>query len=619
MSAPPRRRNQIITRCAAITFAALLFAVPAAAQGDEDEGYRDSLVMDDNGDALVIWSPEGLDDVSLELRLRSPSGSETTLAADGQSVTTTQGAMDLLGFGSNPGFSNGVAAFKAGLETDGDGHSDIAAAVCTADTSAVTLIAEAHGGGNGTAVDPDNNAGTTNDFTICSIEPMPEINASGQVVFGTHVDLYGGATIDYNDCQNNSMGEWADENKAVIRYTSGGSPALECLMVGGDTLTLDPPFIGSSTTYTVTEVGFTHLGGGAFNSSGHAAAVAMLDNDVNVRADGGAAETPNYYYDDRTALVYLRDNGDFCLIAATGPDSIYQELMGAVINDSGQVLFKGEERSGSSYCGYDGYSCSETDASLNLFTCSGGITNIVDTDDQVPNSDYYYQGFSPHYSINSSGDVAFVAGMNDAAGVQNGNRNCGQGVYYWDGSTVTEIAGLRETWDDWNSDCTADTGGPFTTGFDGFDWQEFGSMASITDDGWVYFVAESWDDLTSGECAGFTPDDDGVTALLGWHPNQGMVEIMREGFEYDGELVNRIYAPQPELRDQTNGDQFAVTVVFDADRDCDSYDTDDYVEVIVPGVQPQEGPGIPALGKAGIALLIVLLAGIGVALSRRFV
>jgi hypothetical protein len=611
--------STLVARAALLAFAAVLFALPAAAQGNEDEGYRDSLVMDSNGDALVIWSPEGSTDVSLELRLRDPGDNETLLADDGRLVTTTAGSEYIIGFGSNPAFNSGTTAFMAGLETVDDGHTDLAQAMCTADTTTLSIIAEARGGSAGSAVDPDNSGGTSNDFTLCNLEPMPAINASGQVAFGAHVDLNGGASITFGDCENNSASEFADETKAVVRYTSGGSPALECLLVGGDSITVAPPFIGSSTAHTVTDIGFTHLGGTVFNSSGHASALVWLDNDITTRADIGGAESPMTYTDDRIGLVYLRANGNSSLIAATGPDSIYQELMKAVINDSGQALFKGEERTGSSNCGYYGYGCSEADSSLNLWTSGGGTSIIVETGDQAPNSDYYYQGFSPHYTLNSSGDVAYVAGLNENPDPTAGSRNCGQGVYYWNGSTVTEIARAMDDWNDWDVGCTTDTGGSFTTSFNGFDFHEIGSMASVTDSGWVFFVVENYDAVSGGVCDGLIPDDDEVTMLLGWHPSFGMVEIMREGFEFEGEIVNRIFAPMPELRDQTAGSNFAVTVVFDTDRDCVDFDSDDTTEVVVPDVEAQAAPGIPALGKAGIVLLVVLLAGIGVVLSRRFV
>jgi hypothetical protein len=636
----------------AIAFAALLVVLPAAAQGDEDEGYRDSLATNDNGEALVIWSPEASDNVSLELRLRAPGGGETTLAADGQSVTTSAGSETLVGFGSNPSFNNnGMAVFMGGIEYDGDGfEDDDACGIFRATTTTLQLIAEGRGddpkgAGNGS---PDGQAIAGD--TLCSFEPMPAINDNGQVVFGAHMDRgddggVGVVDFDFEECGNRHWDEalyidasnYPHERKGIFRWTSG--TGLEMLLrTYDDTIFVansgnTAEYVSADTTFEFTKAGFTHTGGKVLNSSGRAVARAFLDDDTtddssdtNTLTNCGSCvagvcdcDQREAWRDDLDAIMYLRGPGDdYQLVAATSPPgggSVFNELNRPVMNDSGQVLFVGAQGTDGNRCGYGEGWCNEDWVSLNLWTSSGGRQQLYDTNDQAPNSDYYYQGFSPHHSINSSGDVAFVAGLNDAAGPQNGNEDCGQGVYYRSGSTVTEIARAMDNWNDWDSLCTADTGGPFTTSFNGLVFHEVGSMASVTDDGWVFFVVENYDSISGGVCDGFDPDDE-VTALLGWHSTFGMREFMREGTEYDGRLVNRIFVPQPELRDQTYADQMAVTVVFDDDRDCESFDSDDTTEVVVP--EPQAGAlPIPTLGIAALVLFVVLLAGLGVVLLRR--
>jgi hypothetical protein len=653
------RGFRLVSRAAIAVITVLLFALPAAAQGNEDDGYRDSLVMNDNGEALVIFSPENSGtDPGLQLRLRSAGGSETTLATDGQSITTSAGSETLVGFGSNPSLNNnGMAAFMGGIEYDGDTwENDDACGIFRVTTSSFQLIAEGRGDdpqgtGNGS---PDGQS--VSGDTLCSFEPMPAINDSGQVVFGAHMDRGDEAAnsvavrhFDFEECGNRHWDEalyidaqsYPHERKGIFRWTSG--TGIEMLLrTYDDTIFVansgnTAEYVSADTTFEFTKAGFTHTGGRVFNNSGNAVCRAFLDDDTTddssdtntitncLSCVAGVCDCDQReaWRDDLDAIMYLRGPSDaFDLVAATSPPgggSVFQELNRPVMNDSGQVLFVGAQGTDGNRCGYGEGWCNEDWVSINLWTRSGGRTELFDTNDQAPNSDYYFQGFSPHHSINSSGEVAFVAGLNDAAGPQNGNQSCGQGVYYWDGSSLTEVARAMNNWVEWDSNCSTDTGGPFTTSFDGFVFEEIGSMASVTDNGWVFFVVENYDTLSSGPCDGFVPDGDEVTALLGWHPNQGMVEIMREGFEYEGEIVNRIYAPQPELRDQTYGDQFAATVVFDADRDCESFDSDDYVEVVVPDIGAQAAEGIPTLGKTGIVLLIVLLAGVGVAMSRRFV
>jgi hypothetical protein len=639
----------LVARAGLLAFAVLLFALPAAAQGDEDEGYRDSLYTNADGDALVIWSPEGSDDVSLELRLRMPNGSETTLASDGQSVTTSAGSETLVGFGSNPTWNNsGVGVFKGGLEYNGDmDEDDDACGIFRVTDTTLTLIAEGRGDdpqgtGNGS---PDGQP--FNGDTMCDFGPMPRIGDGGHILFEVQLDrgdeAANGATVthlDFYDCGRESTQSFYDdandyphERRAIVRRNTGGSLSMLMRSYDDDITILNSgntaDYVSTDTTFDITNVHFNFPGFRLVNDSGFAVTRALLDDDITddstsaLTGCGGNCSQRLAWYDDRDALFYLRDS-DYRLIAAAGPpgESIFQELDTGVINDSGQVLFKGLEGTGGTHCGYwrrDGSNCSDqTWASLNRWTLVGGRQEIVSTDDQAPSSDYYYQGFSPHYTMNNSGDVAFVAGLGDDSDPVTTDE-CGQGVYYWNGSSVTEIARAMDDWDDFDVACTADTGGPFTTSFDGFVFHEIGSMASVTDDDWVFFVVENYDAISGGDCDGVVPDDDEVTALLGWHPVLGMREIMREGSDFDGELVNRIYAPMPELRAQTYGDQFAVTVVFDTDRDCVYEDADDVTEVVVPEVGTQgAGHSIPTLGRSSILLLVILIAGIGVALSRRY-
>lgn len=596
---------------AAATLIAAICPITLLAQED-----RENLIVNSNGTSLLIHDTGLLDDsadLGIDLRLQPLTGGATVIAEDGESVVTSEGSFSIVGFGASPDLNdNGLSTFMSGFGSAAD-TPDTGQGVFRATAGGViTLLAQAWGNADGTAIGSD---------TICHFEPMPAINNPGQVAFGFNSDISGGVLVAHNLCQDlNAIDAGITERKGVARWTSPGT--LIKFIQTGDAITVGAPFRGSSATYNATKTGFTHMGGKVFNDSGHAVADVLLDNDLTVRADTAGAEDPEAdgsgrtYADDRNALVYLRGPSDYLLIAATGPDSMFQELMQPVMNDNGVVLFKGEEEGPGTNCGLDSYECNELDTSLNLWSVAGGLDQILDNSDGPPNSDGTFQGFSPHYEINNAGQVLFSSGLTINGNDDNGDSDSGDYrvvVLRAENGSLRELARTTAAAND-------DTGtGPFTSSADGFDFQMIGSSTILTETGNAFFIAETYDDLGPDPCTGtnlnWIPDGDEVTAVIGWSPNTGNNVLMQEGefFEDTGLRIMRIYPVMSHLRDQTDdASRIVVKIILDADNDCVVDDPDDTFGTGAPAVPTANAvlpAEIPTLSTMSMLLFGLLLAG----------
>lgn len=544
----------------------------ALAQVDEQAGERENFVLAPDGTALVVQTPQ---DNQATLVRRAPNGAISNIVVHGQSLA----GETLDGIGSNPHMNaSGVAAFQATFNADRN-----FTGIFTGTPGSVTKIGKT--------------GDTLNGKSICDIEPFPEINASGQVFFGTTVDFGNGCEED---------GDSINSAKAIFRFTP---PSTTTLMLYAefttpgtpDTITVsNTDFVTSQTTFEVIDAHLIGFGGNVVGDNGAALVTAWLASDGTGQSKAGNKDAPN----DPSALLYLTGpNGSLTqsanLVAMSGgsefPD-LEDGVGKGVMSNSGRVFFSGNN-------GDD----------LRLWSTGAGYTTVVQIGDSLPSGPGTFNGFAPHQDINGSGHVSFTAGLDISATCTGDDFNgysrsppgdianrC-RGVYFYDGS-LHELA--RDT-----VAKVASSGAGAPSSADGFDFDQIGSVTVLEDNDRVIFVAENLDPV-SGCPAPSSSDGDldfGERETTGiFTASQGSInKIVAEGDPAPGGgRISRLFVPMPELRQHSNtAGQFIVRVWVDSDNDCQS----DREQTLLAGFVA-EGGAIPLLGPWGVLLLTGLLA-----------
>jgi len=566
---------------------------PPEAGGDRGsavETVREEFVLLENGATLLVRTLSSAPESTLVRR--NLDGSEDVLSG-GEAI------------GAGPDMNaSGAAAFKGTITEPGSCcPSDPESAIFVADGGLSTIITSANNG-NG---DP---AGSG---TVCQLEPMPVLNDIGQVAFGGSIDESGGDNLAECGAFNNTDLS-TDERKAAFRAASTRGAGVSVLLE-----TNRQESVSTADGFDITDVDLTHEGGRIFNDSGQVAVDVLLDDDATDDptgvCGGDGCSVDETESDDRFGLMRLNDVGDRDLIAHTDPPGgMFQELAGEVINSSGTVMFKGTQASGGTDCGFKGGSCgTETGTQLYLWNDGTGSVAIASSGDSARGGGGTFEGFTPHFDLNDSGEAAFVAGLANVGSCgSNPGAGC-NGVYFHNGSSNIEIARTTDA-----------NPGAFTSSFNGFDFGRIGSVAALEENGSVYFVAENFEATVCD--TGNADNDDGgeFTAVFRWTAGEGLSEIIREGQTLeDGSVITQLAVPMPGLRDHgNNAGGLAISAEIDPDGpqsgDCDATENTLVDEIILGGLV--DVPAIPTLSRQAMVVLVLLLAGLaGLALvnARR--
>lgn len=506
---------------------ALQVGVAAASHNPEPTSHRENIVLLPDGRQLVVTQT---DDDEAGLAMLDEDGDETTIVNWGVCLLDCGDAnKPLIGIGSNPhANSDGVVVFQATMEantSDGvhwDEREDPQAIFMVGTDGDITTIVESRINGEGTAVSGD---------TICGLEPRPQINDAGQIGFGAGLDengnTEGGNLCEDRDRHDSSYGK----RGAILRYTPGEGTELMLLADASQNASFVtvPAGIGAPPgSYAVRDVNILENSAKRMNESGQMLVKAFLDRDGDI----------DYQSDWMDTLIVLNDPGDYAVVAVEG-NSPYRYVNGGVINDDGAVLFRTST-----------HSSDREPAQLHIWTAEDGIETIAETGDTIPGTANTFFNFTPHLDLNEDGNAAFVATIN-------GNNN--DGVFFYNGGTgqITEIA----------RDTSAPGGG--TSSFAGLSFDEIASVAVLTDENEVYFVAEDEDDEPICDV-----DGGEWTALYRWTLSGGLKELIREGqLLDDGARVLNLFVNSPELRRQANASgQFVILAAVDASGGCDIND-----------------------------------------------
>lgn len=431
---------------------ALLPSMLVAQSPDTDTGDRERYVTNTNGQLLSVVSP-----FNNEAEVVFRQGGEETRVIGFDDAVEGLTTIDL-----------GPAGPAVTGPVTGVGHPAmnnqgvIAVTVTLTSQNVYDIELDAPGGVNDSALlvgTPDNLtviANTLKDVTgngdvICNIEPMPQINDSGQVFFGatvqspnllTNENIEAFCDEDGGRVRGNAttLGVWSKSRKAIFRYTPG--VGVERLLLASmkfdeapEIITADPRWTDATTTYRIID---THLIAHSHNSvteSGAAFVFAWLTDSPSFSEDNSRSDDGDY----RTAILYL-DGGAPQLVAATKrspEDSTYPPVdsdfgyLGKLASDpKGRVVFKtaiasrvignynqtgcpvnqGEDVTTEQVCYYEGDT-----PQLYVFTPNSGLAAqpLVASGDTVPGTtDNTFNGFPPLMSTNASGAVAFTAGLN---------------------------------------------------------------------------------------------------------------------------------------------------------------------------------------------------------------
>ncbi len=626
--------------------ALLLVATTALAQE-----RREAMTLNEQGQILQYT---GEDDEPTALV--TTGNSNQTLLAEGDAVAGTGGGT-VDGFGALGDLNDqGIAVLQIAFDDDSGASTDRSdGALAFFNGGTITTVAVSRHDGSGTAFGSD---------TLCAISPMPLINNAGQIAYHGILDIGGDGNLTQSCGDNNFNGGGpteglGGEKSILVRYTPG--PGHEVLIeanyVGGaDTLTTTAAsgYLSGPTTFDITEVDFINTGERKLNSSGTLIAGLSLDNDTSDDAtspgacNGGTANLGCAEDDDRLALVVA--NGTSVIpIAVAGPpgQSSYQGFDGwggqsefqAFLNDGGSVLFKSfsgtEPVRGSQDCGTRDSQCDITEYRIDLYRPGTGVTTLVRTGDTVPTpgSNAIFCDFAPHFSLNDSGNVAFLASLamdgqcdfQTSGGLVDGSGDWEALFYYSDG-TLTEIARNVEA-------AANDTGaGPFVTSFNGLSFDEIGSVAILPNSGVVYFYGEDFDGEEDfpgcpGDLQSNGPSDDNgeLTEIYAWLPNSGIESVLREGdLLPNGDRIVRIATQGPKLRKHANSNGQLVALLETDDAasgDCIFNPDDGDEAVVVTGVSTLPPTlnilEIPVGGPLALGSLMLLLATASLLWLRR--
>jgi len=309
---------------------------------------------------------------------------------------------------------------------------------------------------------------TIGGLTVCNIEPLPQINASGQVFFGTTIET---ETIgsdpgdplcleDGGSFRTGSGDLEYPQAKALYRYTPGSGTQLLLhanmnQSLADEVTTSDPRWVGSETTFKIIDAHLIAHSHGSVTDGGDAMAFVWVTDDSTV--NNANCSSNDVGCTARRGLVYL-DGSSIDLIAleqARVADSAnnldrYAMVDKGVSNNAGRVVFKAEDYGRWS----DDFVFGDTNgiASLNNWTPGGGLSTsaIAKTGDAVPGAaaGTTFNGFPPLQAVDDFGQVAFTAGLEipgfcDAANAPDSDRFAEfcRGIYHTDaGGTITELA-----------------------------------------------------------------------------------------------------------------------------------------------------------------------------------
>ena len=428
---------------------------------------------------------------------------------------------------------------------------------------------------------------------------------------------------------------------ALFRYTPGGghSVLLEGNIYGNaDTLTVsNPDFVDSTIVYKVREVDFIRDGSQRMNEAGAIVAhvelfdgptesgmftgcTAVVDTINDNPFDNPDGSEPLIRYDTISCPGFARGsvtvedalvvyNGSTpTVIAATGPDSIYNELVdeGAIINNSGQVLFRAVR---------DVPVRGASLATLELYTPGSGTTVIAWEGDPVPtpNSNHFFCEFPPHYDLAHDGSFAFQAQIGDCGQLRGGDGETAM-FRYADG-VITELFRTVDL---------EEVGVDVPSTWNGNDIDELSSVAISPTSGLVQFYVESSDaEAEPADCqeerGNFSTNFGGGewTALVSWTELNGLETVMAEGDPIGAgdAYIFRIYAMGPKLRAQANSSAEMVALVdinrdgMDCDVDQDDEDIDETQVVLIGRGTPPVGSilEIPVAGPLGLGIFAAAL------------
>lgn len=485
--------------------ALLLASATVVAQPDDQTGDRERYVVNAAGQILVVESP-----VNNEAQI---------VRRDGVNAQS-----DLIGFGdSAPGVSDDPGDPVHGPIT-GIGHPDmngngvmVSSVVLTSQNIAISASGSPPYNDSAIVTGTPGNLQTVartleeiDGFTVCAMEPLPQINASNQVFFGVtleaqNVDPGGsGETRCFQDAGHIRTATDLEypESKGIYRFTPGGSTDLLLYAsmdqsLADEVTTSDPRWVESETTFDIIDAHLIAHSHGSVTDSGHALAFAWLTDDASVTNANCSSNDVNCTV--RRGLLYLTGSS-IELVAleqervADPADNLdrYAFLDKGVGNSGGRVLFKAEDygRWTSSFSFADDNGA----ASLNVWTSGGGLQSaaLVMTGDAVPGaaSGTEFNGFPPFQSLDDADNAAFTAGLeipgicDDAASGDDFAQFC-RGVYHANSSgTITEVARTTAA-----AQASGAGASSWTDGTDSFQFDSIGSVAVLGSSNAVYFVA----------------------------------------------------------------------------------------------------------------------------------
>jgi len=509
---------------------------------------------------------------------------------------------------------------------------------------------------------------TIDGMTVCSMEPMPQINASGQVFFGATIEsetvgVDPGDPLCFEGAGRVRTGSGDleyPESKAIFRFTPGGGTDLMLFAsmnqsLADEVTTSDPRWVASQTTFKIIDAHLIAHSHGSVTDSGSALAFAWLTDDPNATSSNNSV--------NRRGLLYL-DGSTVQLVALEEDDNAeigrFASIDKAISDSDGRVVFKAEDYLDCCADNFGG-------ASLNVWTPGGGLQNaaLAETGDPVPGAaaGTVFNGFPPLQATDQFDQVAFTAGLEipgvcDEATSGTSFADFCRGVYHVNsGGTITEVA--RTT-----AAAQANGAGAslWTDGTETFVFDSLGSVAVLgTDPGTVYFVAfdafdvdannNPVDPLTlepdgperndhNSDVGVFVWDGGGIDKVVAegdeiplssvWeqqivlNPAQSMWERLAGALGIESAhaqtgtaTVLRLFTPMPELRQHAGSRGFPIRAWLDTDGDGEA-DTD---SMLLAAFQPPpESIPVPAMSTLAYAFLgfALMLVGLLVVRGRIF-